>query len=181
MNDLFQKYVFWDFDGVLCTYQALPDRCHIMADEYLKSFITKPDQPFSYSRAPKTLVELQQSLDVDRQYVLTEETSSLEHAAKLSFLRKSHYCFNPDRVIGVSSKDQKVVVMEAIYERELVHMKKLWSDELLGIDSALSTEIINQRTAKLRKDFVLIEDTVSNINAAEDAGFSAIHITSLMP
>ena len=180
MNDLHDAYVFWDFDGVLCTYQALRDRCHIPTDDYLRSFITNPDQPFSFSRAPKTLVELHQSLDMNKQYVLTEETSSLEHAAKLAFL-KNHYSFDPNNVIGVSSKEQKIVVMEAFYKCKLVELSKNWRNELIKTDPFLAEDVIRQRTERLRRQFIIIEDTISTINAAEEAGFSAIHVISLMP
>lgn len=180
MNDLFCKYLFWDFDGVLCTYQALSDQCHINQVDYLRSFIISPNQPFSHSRAPVTLQNLILSLDGECQYVLTEETTSIEHAAKVAFVQKWYSNIPESHIIGVAKAEYKVPVMEAIHDTLIAIKREEWRNELMDCDFDLRCEILRERTKAFRKKLVLIEDTIKNISAAEDAGFSALHVTSLM-
>lgn len=148
------KIVFFDFDGVLGTYQATKNNVHIDDKLYVARHILDKDV-FKYARAPKVMQAIVASLNPETTYVLSATASSFEESNKIDFLTENYPSIKRENIIFVGSSNFKVLIMRALYE-------KLYSFDRSKID------------------MVLVEDTIEVIQSVEREGFKCYHISSFL-
>ena len=168
-DTLKNKYVFWDFDGVLCSYQAFGDRVHCDVNAYVNKFFDPNYTPFAHNYMSETVASIIHSLDPEYQWVLTEIATTVEHQAKAYFVR-SRVDIPMEHIIGVGHHEYKAGIIRTIFNNE---RRRLTEEYQCGR--------ITRDAIPCQRDFVLIEDTVENCAAAEAFGFRAYHISSLIP
>lgn len=154
VSELKGKIVFFDFDGVLGSYQATKENVHIDEEEYIKRHITERN-PFEYTKAPKTIREIVQELNPNTTFVLSNMASTFELRNKEKFINTNYPSIKTDNILFVSNDSYKRLIIEALYNTYYI--------------------------GEYRKcDIVLIEDTISIISDVESAGFKCYHISSLI-
>lgn len=150
------KIVFFDFDGVLCTYQATENKVHVPPNKYLeRSINTSYTEVYRYSRAPETMKKLVARLKSDNIYLLTQVDVVQEFRNKIEFMHQYYPNVKDENMLFVAKSAYKVDMMENLYKSK--YLGKMG-----------------------RESLVLIEDTISVIEAVEDAGFTCIHNSSFI-
>lgn len=148
------KIVFFDFDGVLGSYQATTSKVHIPEREYIARQVLN-DNPYSATKAPSTIVNLIKQLDSNKVYVLSGADSSFEQKNKIEFIKKNYPSIKPEHIIFVSSQKYKVVIIHSMWERYFCNILS-------------------------KQDIVMIDDEIPTISLIEDAGFTCYHISSVL-
>lgn len=154
VSQLKGNIVFFDFDGVLGTYQATSDKVHIDEEDYIKRHVYGPD-PFKYTTAPNSMKHLIQELNTDNTYVLSNMASTFEYRNKERFIRTNYPSIKQENILFVSNDSYKKLIIEALYEKVFI-----------GNYS--------------RKQIILVEDTLNIIKNVESAGFRCYHISSFL-
>lgn len=146
--------VFFDFDGVLGTYQATSDKVHINEDEYVKRHIY-PVDPFEYTVAPESMKRIVQELNPDKTFVLSLMASTFELRNKERFISSNYPSIKTDNILFVSSNPYKRLVMEALYESRYIGKYS-------------------------KQQLILVDDTLEVLKDVESAGFRCYHISSFL-
>lgn len=146
--------VFFDFDGVLGTYQATSEKVHIDETEYIKRQVYGED-PFSATMAPASMKNIVGQLNPDTTYVLSNMASTFELRNKIKFLNKHYPNIKAENILFVSNDSYKRLIIEALYENKYI-----------GEYS--------------KQQIILVEDTIKIISDVESEGFKCYHISSFL-
>lgn len=157
LDKLKDKIVFFDFDGVLCTYQFSHDKVHMPEESYIRHQVAgffKNVPLYKYSRAPITMQNITGQLDSDNIYILTAVETIFEYWNKIEFVSKYYPNIRRDHILFSSRSESKLPLLESLY-----------------------AELYKYRD---KADLVLVEDTLSTIHSVESAGFTCYHISSFL-
>ncbi len=155
LTKLTHKKVFFDFDGVLMTYQATESQVHITEeDTYLKKFVYN-ENPFFASRAPERMKDFIATLNPNDVFVLSAVGSSFESQAKNNILAEHYPTIPTYNIIYTGRSLYKAVIVEEMYDT-------LWKNQIP------------------KTDVFIVEDNPEVIKSFESKGFSALHISSFL-
>lgn len=117
IDDLKDKYIFWDLDGTLSEYRF---NNHVngksgLGGQSLKELLF--EDVFIDNRPLKTMIEFIKQFDSNKQYILGAICTNYEMEQKYKWL-KLHYPFiKRSHIIFVCSSDLKVHVLEEYRQR----------------------------------------------------------------
>lgn len=149
------SHIFWDFHGVLCSLRARPDEVYSDETEYAMRYVNEADHIFDHRTHSRTIQTLMEALATAHHYCLSSVTSSYEADCERVFIDK-HYP-RIEKAIFTATGSLKAAIMGAIF------------------CSAQFNDVYDA------KRLALVDDSVTNLMAAEQSGFTAIHISSLIP
>lgn len=165
VEDLKDCITFWDFDGVLMPYRATPKKTHINQEDYIARFIRLDGNPggikdicnygiYDHLSIPNSLVSLISGLDPDKVYVLSSMSSSFEYEAKRKIISETYTTIKKDHILFCAT-EHKHLLINSMYR------------------GALHKEVSREKV-------VMIDDTVSVLEAVEKLGFTAYHNSMLI-
>lgn len=154
-NELKDKIVIFDFDGVLTTYRSTDDTVHTKTVEYIEHHASGYAKAWASTRALKTMQELIEKLNKNKVYVLSEAMTSFEMKNKDEFIRSNYDSIIPGHVMYVGQRTFKLILLEYLF-----------NSGRFGIIP--------------KSNIVVIEDNIQTISELEDAGFSCYHISSFV-
>lgn len=150
------SHIFWDFHGVLCSLRARPDEVYSDETEYAMRYVNEADHIFDHRTHSRTIQTLMEALPATtHHYCLSSVTSSYEADCERAFIDK-HYP-RIEKAIFTATGSLKAAIMGAIF----------CSSQFNDIYEA--------------KSLALVDDSIPNLMTAEQSGFTAIHISSLIP
>ena len=155
-DKLKNKVVFFDFDGVLCSYQAGKNTVHIPETDYLRNHIDDQCDPYEFSKAPKTFQDIIAQLDANKTFVLTVCKTSFEYANKIKFIKDKYPSIPEGNILFVAEANFKLPLIEALYSNYFQYS-------------------VN------KSDIVLVDDTINTLFDVEDAGYTCYHNSSFIP
>ncbi len=156
LDKLKDKVVFFDFDGVLGTYQALSGKVHVPEEKCIERHILIGYKAYNDTRAPHTMINIVKELDPKNVYVLSVVQTTFEARSKNQFLETFYSSIPKDNIIYVADSSYKSIVIDTLYR------SGKFGDNLS------------------KRDIVLIEDSIDIIKQVENLGYVCYHITSLM-
>lgn len=154
LEQLKDKIVLFDFDGVLCTYRADKLKTHVSEDEYLRRFIGDKDVYYA-SWAPETVKNIVSKLNPDNVYVLSDMAHTFELRKKTEFIGKEYPSIKPENILFTRSNYKGIVIDE------------MYNQRIFGEGYSKS-------------DIILIDDQLDVIQLVEELGYTCYHVSLLL-